>query len=50
MGLTTAQLKGKIKSIATKKGADPRTLMRIYMMERFLESVYGGLQFKSYIL
>lgn len=39
MGLTSAQVKGRIKNIASKNGADPRVLMRIYMMERFLERV-----------
>ena len=39
MGLTSAQAKGRIKNIASKNGADPRVLMRIYMMERFLERV-----------
>jgi predicted nucleotidyltransferase component of viral defense system len=39
MGLTAAQAKGRIKNIALKNGADPRVLMRIYMMERFLERV-----------
>ena len=39
MGLTAAQVKGRIKNIALKNGADPRVLMRIYMMERFLERV-----------
>ena len=34
MGLTSAQAKGRIKNIASKNGADPRVLMRIYMMER----------------
>ena len=37
MALTPAQVKGKIKSIASKSNADARLLMRIYMMERFLE-------------
>jgi len=37
MLLTPAQVKGKIKSIATKNNADARLLMRIYMMDRFLE-------------
>ena len=37
MTLTPAQLKGKIKSIAAKNNADARLLMRIYMMDRFLE-------------
>jgi len=39
MGLTSAQVKGRIKNIAAKNDADPRILMRIYMMERFLERV-----------
>ena len=39
MGLTAAQAKGRIKNIAAKNGADARVLMRIYMMERFLERV-----------
>ena len=37
MALTPAQLKGKLKSIAAKNNADARLLMRIYMMDRFLE-------------
>lgn len=37
MEFTPAQIKGKIKSVAQKNHADARTLMRIYMMERFLE-------------
>ena len=37
--LSPAQVKGKIKNIAKENGADPRILMRIYMMERFFERV-----------
>ncbi len=37
MKLTPEQVKGRIKSIAQKRNADARTLMRLYMMERFLE-------------
>lgn len=37
MYLTPAQVKGRIKHAARNSHADPRTLMRIYMMERFLE-------------
>ena len=37
MGFTPEQIKGRIKSVAKQKNADARTLMRIYMMERFLE-------------
>ena len=39
MELTPAQLKGRIKSLAKKHNADARTLMRLYMMERFLERI-----------
>lgn len=37
MQLTPEQVKGRIKNVAKKNNADARTLMRIYMMERFLE-------------
>lgn len=37
MGFTPEQIKGRIKSVAKQNKADARTLMRIYMMERFLE-------------
>ena len=37
MGFTREQIKGRIKSVAKQNNADARTLMRIYMMERFLE-------------
>ena len=37
MGFTPEQIKGRIKSVAKQNNADARILMRIYMMERFLE-------------
>ncbi len=37
MKFTPAQLKGRIKNLARKNHADARILIRIYMMERFLE-------------
>ena len=37
MGFTPEQIKGRIKSVAKQNNADARTLMRIYMMELFLE-------------
>lgn len=37
MPLTSAQLKGRIQSLASKNNADARNLLRIYAMERFLE-------------
>ena len=39
MQLTPEQVKGKIKNIAKEKKADARILMRLHMMERFLERV-----------
>lgn len=39
MQLTKEQVKGRIKNLAKQKNADARILMRIYMMERFLERV-----------
>ena len=39
MQLTPEQVKGRIKNLAKVKNADARVLMRIYMMERFLERV-----------
>ena len=39
MALSAAQVKGRIKSLAERNGMDPRVLMRMFMMERFLERV-----------
>ena len=39
MELTPAQLKGRLKNLAKQHNADARTLMRLYMMERFLERI-----------
>ena len=39
MQLTPEQVKGRIKNVARENRTDARTLMRIYMMERFLERV-----------
>ena len=39
MELTPEQVKGRIKSTAKRNHADARTLLRIYMMERFLERI-----------
>ena len=51
MGFTPEQIKGRIKSVAKQNNADARTLMRIYMMERFLErlaqSEYRSLLYSS---
>mgnify|MGYP004576590275 FL=1 len=39
MYLTPTQIKGRIKNVAKQNGSDPITLLRIYMMERFLERI-----------
>lgn len=39
MKLTPAQLKGLLKNLANQHRADARTLMRLYMMERFLARI-----------
>lgn len=39
MALTTEQIKGRIKNYAKQNNADPRVVLRMYMMERFLERV-----------
>lgn len=39
MQFTPEQVKGRIKNVARENKADARTLMRIYMMERFIERI-----------
>lgn len=39
MKLTASQIKGRVKNLANKNNIDPRILLRIYMMERFLERI-----------
>lgn len=39
MKLTASQIKGRVKKLAIKNNIDPRILLRIYMMERFLERI-----------
>ena len=39
MYLTPTQIKGRIKNVAKQNGSDPIILLRIYMMERFLERI-----------
>ena len=39
MYLTPEQIKGRIRNLAKENNADARILMRIYMMERFLERI-----------
>ena len=46
MQLTPEQVKRRIKNVAKENKADARRLMRIYMMERFLERVASS-QYKD---
>lgn len=50
MKLTKEQIKGKIKNEALKTNADPRVLMRIYMMERFLERLSNSKYKNNFII
>ena len=50
MALSQAQVKGKIKNIAKANTADARILMRIYMMERFLERVANSAYSENLII
>lgn len=50
MSFSPAQIKGKIKNIARQSHADARILMRIYMMERFLERVANSKYSKNFII
>ena len=40
MYLSPAQIKGRIKNVAKQNGTDPISLLRIYMMERFLDWLF----------
>ena len=46
MQITPEQLKGRIRNIAKENKADARTLLRLYMMEHFLERVASS-QYKN---
>lgn len=50
MNLTREQLKGRIKNLAKENNADPRLLMRLYMMERFIERVSVSKYKDSFII
>ena len=50
MQLTPEQVKGRIKNVARENRADARTLMRIYMMERFLERVANSKYKDNFII
>lgn len=50
MALTGEQVKGKIKNISKTNKADARILMRIYMMERFLERLAKSPYSENFII
>lgn len=50
MQLTPEQVKGRIKNIAKVNNADARILMRLYMMERFLERVSNSKYKDNFII
>ena len=50
MSLTPAQIKGRIKNVAKTNKADARVLIRIYMMERFLERVANSKHAEDFII
>ena len=50
MAIGSAQVKGKIKNLAKSNKADARILMRIYMMERFLERVANSKYKEDFII
>lgn len=50
MALTPEQIKGKIKSLALKNETDPRVLLRLYAMERFLERLSISKYKENFIL
>lgn len=50
MQLTPEQVKGRIKNIAKVNNVDARILMRLYMMERFLERVSNSKYKDNFII
>ena len=50
MKLSAEQIKGRIKNISKENNADARVLMRIYMMERFLERVSQSKYSENFII
>ncbi|MGF6366948.1 hypothetical protein M2454_002844 [Aequitasia blattaphilus] len=50
MQLTPEQVKGRIRNVAKEKKADARMVMRIYMMERFLERISNSKYKDNFII
>lgn len=50
MTLTTEQIKGRLKNLANKNNADARILIRIFMMERFLERIANSKYSENFVI
>ncbi len=50
MALTSEQVKGRIKNCTKQNDADPRSVLRIYMMERFLERISASQYAECFII
>lgn len=50
MTLTTEQIKGRLKNLANKNNADARILIRIFMMERFLERLANSKYSENFVI
>ena len=50
MALTSEQVKGRIKNCAKQNDTDPRSVLRIYMMERFLERISASQYAECFII
>ena len=50
MKFTPEQIKGRIQNTAKINNADPRTLMRLFMMERFLERLANSKYKDNFII
>ncbi len=50
MRLTQEQIKGRIKTLARENNADARVLIRMYMMERFLERVAASKYAENFVI
>ncbi len=50
MALTVEQIKGRIRNVAKENNADARSLLHIYMMERFLERIANSPYASDFII
>lgn len=50
MKLTQDQIKGRLKALAAKEGADAKMLLRHFMMERFLERLSASAYREKFVI